>query len=82
MLQFFPDVNEVDSAKNSVFEGTSFKLDYLTNPSGLEDIGFSRKVKLAGRVKPTDEIFVIAYPYFNVNGEFYFVSGLGSLTLF
>lgn len=64
---FFPDISEVAAAKVGVFEGTYFKLDYLTKPSGLEDIGFSRKVKIAERLKPTDEIIVVAYPYFNVN---------------
>lgn len=64
---FFPDISEVAAAKLGVFEGTYFKLDYLTKPSGLEDIGFTKKVKVAERLKPTDEIVVVAYPYFNVN---------------
>eukprot|EP00249_Psilotum_nudum_P015972 c25603_g1_i1 orf=1687-2742(+) len=64
---FFPDINEMDLAKMTVFANTYFKMDYLTNPSGLEDIGLGKKVQLLDRVKPTDEIFVVAYPYFNVN---------------
>lgn len=64
---FFPDISEVGAAKAGVFEGTYFKLDYLTKPSGLEDIGFSKKVRMVDRVKPTDEMIVVAYPYFNVN---------------
>lgn len=68
--QFFPDVNDMDSAKGSMFEGTSFKLDYLTKPSGLEDFGFSKKVKMADRAQASDKIFLVAYPYFNVNGMF------------
>lgn len=55
-------------ARGSVFEGASFKLDYLTKPSFFEDFGFTEKVKMADRVKPEDELFVVAYPYFNVNG--------------
>lgn len=53
-----------------MFEGTSFKLDYLTKPSGLEDFGFSKKVKMADRAQASDKIFLVAYPYFNVNGMF------------
>ncbi|CAN4128056.1 unnamed protein product [Withania somnifera] len=33
----------------------------------LEDFGFNEKVKMADRVKPEDELFIVAYPYFNVN---------------
>lgn len=44
------------------------KLDYLTKPSFFEDFGFVSKVKMADRVKPEDELFLVGYPYFNVNG--------------
>lgn len=44
-------------------------MDYLTKPSGLEDIGFTKKVRVVDHLKPTDEMIVVAYPYFNVNGE-------------
>lgn len=64
---FFPDMNEVTAAKADIFEGTYFKLDYLTKPSGLEDIGFTKKVRVMDHLKPTDEMIVVAYPYFNVN---------------
>ncbi|KAF5196362.1 hypothetical protein FRX31_014050 [Thalictrum thalictroides] len=64
---FFPEANEVDFAKKSVFGGASFKLDYLTKPSFFQDFGFVSKVKMADRVKPEDEMFMVAYPYFNVN---------------
>ncbi|ERN15689.1 protein LOW PSII ACCUMULATION 3, chloroplastic [Amborella trichopoda] len=64
---FFPEANEVTFARKSAFEGASFKLDYLTKPSLFEDFGFSTKVKMDDRVKPEDEIFLVAYPYFNVN---------------
>ncbi|XVE65383.1 hypothetical protein DITRI_Ditri07aG0176300 [Diplodiscus trichospermus] len=63
---FFPEANEVKFARK-VFEGTSFKLDYLTKPSFFEDFGFGEKVKMADRVKPDDELFLVGYPYFNVN---------------
>ncbi|CAI5512770.1 unnamed protein product [Closterium sp. Naga37s-1] len=65
--QFFPDANELPAAQE-VFEGTAFPLDCLTKPTGLEDIGFSRKLPLADRVAASDRLFVAAYPYFNVNG--------------
>lgn len=67
-LQFFPDVREVESARSSLFQGTSFKLDFLTKPSGLEDFGFSKKVRMADRAQASDKVFLVAYPYFNVNG--------------
>lgn len=68
MFQFFPEANEVSFARQSAFEGCSLKLDYLTKPSLFEDFGFTTKVKMADRVRPEDEIFLVAYPYFNVNG--------------
>lgn len=61
-------MKDMESAKTSFFDGTSFKLDYLTKPNGLEDFGFGRKVKMADRVQASDKVFVVAYPYFNVNG--------------
>ncbi|XP_024030573.1 protein LOW PSII ACCUMULATION 3, chloroplastic isoform X2 [Morus notabilis] len=64
---FFPEANEVTFARNSAFGGASFKLDYLTKPSFFEDFGFVEKVKMKDRVKPEDELFLVAYPYFNVN---------------
>lgn len=67
--QFFPEANEVEFARRSAFEGTALKLDYLTNPSFFEDFGFITKVKMTDRVKPDDEMFLVAYPYFNVNGK-------------
>uniref|UniRef100_A0A6N2JYQ9 DUF1995 domain-containing protein n=1 Tax=Salix viminalis TaxID=40686 RepID=A0A6N2JYQ9_SALVM len=64
---FFPEANEVKFARQSAFEGSSLKLDYLTKPSFFEDFGFVEKVKMKDRVKPEDELFLVAYPYFNVN---------------
>ncbi|PWZ29068.1 hypothetical protein Zm00014a_020258 [Zea mays] len=68
---FFPEANEVSFARQSAFEGCSLKLDYLTKPSLFEDFGFTTKVKMADRVKPQDETFLVAYPYFNVNAKDY-----------
>ncbi|KDP39758.1 hypothetical protein JCGZ_02778 [Jatropha curcas] len=64
---FFPEANEVKFARQTVFEGSSLKLDYLTKPSFFEDFGFVEKVRMKDRVKPEDELFLVAYPYFNVN---------------
>ncbi|CAA0838256.1 Domain of unknown function (DUF1995 [Striga hermonthica] len=64
---FFPEANEVTFARKSIFGGSSLKLDYLTKPSFFEDFGFGTKVKMADRVKPEDELFLVGYPYFNVN---------------
>ncbi|KAE9613250.1 hypothetical protein Lal_00027346 [Lupinus albus] len=64
---FFPEASEVDFARKSVFSGASFKLDYLTKPSFFQDFGFVEKVKMTDRVKAGDELFLVAYPYFNVN---------------
>ncbi|XP_028058505.1 uncharacterized protein LOC114262338, partial [Camellia sinensis] len=64
---FFPEASEVKFARESIFGGASFKLDYLTKPSLFEDFGFVSKVKMANRVKAEDELFLVAYPYFNVN---------------
>ncbi|KAL0297482.1 UNVERIFIED_CONTAM: hypothetical protein Sradi_6800300 [Sesamum radiatum] len=67
LQQFFPEASEVTFARKSAFGGCSLKLDYLTKPSFFEDFGFVSKVKMADRVKPEDELFIVGYPYFNVN---------------
>lgn len=75
---FFPDYQELRVAKygkskdpnagswdiEAVWSGkTSFKLDYLTKPSGLLDIGIDMSgFNVIERVQPTDEIFIAAYP--------------------
>ncbi|KAI3792907.1 hypothetical protein L2E82_06800 [Cichorium intybus] len=64
---FFPEANEVQFARKSAFGGASFKLDYLTKPSFFQDFGFVEKVKMVDRVKEEDELFIVGYPYFNVN---------------
>lgn len=72
--QFFPDPNEVDLARKAEFAETKFQLDFLSEPSGLEDFGlggFARKPKSFERVKSGDEMFIVAYPHFNVNGTHY-----------
>lgn len=69
IFQFFPEAKEVEFARKSAFGGSSLKLDYLTKPSFFEDFGFVEKVKMSDRVKPEDELFVVGYPYFNVNGS-------------
>lgn len=75
--QFFPEASESEYARKSLFGGASFKLDYLTKPSFFEDFGFGAKVKMVDRVKAEDELFVVAYPYFNVNGsQKHFISKL------
>lgn len=68
-FQFFPEANEVKVARNTIFGGATYRLDYLTKPSLFEDFGFFERVKMADRVKPEDELFLVAYPYFNVNGK-------------
>ncbi|KAK4422474.1 hypothetical protein Salat_1829900 [Sesamum alatum] len=64
---FFPEASEVTFARKSAFGGSSLKLDYLTKPSFFEDFGFVSKVKMTDRVKAEDELFLVGYPYFNVN---------------
>ncbi|KAF8380798.1 hypothetical protein HHK36_028292 [Tetracentron sinense] len=56
---FFPEASEVEFARKSAFGGASFKLDYLTKPSLFQDFGFVSNVKMAERVKPEDELFMI-----------------------
>ncbi|XP_042029015.1 protein LPA3 isoform X4 [Salvia splendens] len=73
---FLPEANEVEFARKSVFGGSSLKLDYLTKPSFFEDFGFMSKVKMADRVKPEDQLFLVGYPYFNVNAEMLVVEEL------
>ncbi|XP_042029014.1 uncharacterized protein LOC121775966 isoform X3 [Salvia splendens] len=75
-LLFLPEANEVEFARKSVFGGSSLKLDYLTKPSFFEDFGFMSKVKMADRVKPEDQLFLVGYPYFNVNAEMLVVEEL------
>jgi Domain of unknown function (DUF1995) len=51
-----------------VFEQTKFQLDYLTRPTGFSDFGLDfGKLDVTQRAKATDELFIAAYPHFNVN---------------
>ncbi|KAK9814690.1 hypothetical protein WJX72_009846 [[Myrmecia] bisecta] len=76
---FFPDEKELQVAKRGLssktaeniggdFDVTRFNLDYLTKPTGLLDLGIDiNKFNLATRAQATDDLFIIAYPHFNVN---------------
>lgn len=60
----------IEEESGPVFDVTKFQLDYLTTPSGLLDIGIDfSKVDITTRARRTDELYIIAYPHFNVNGE-------------
>jgi len=49
-----------------VFDETKFKIDYLTQPSGLLDIGIDlSRFNPADHTKDTDELFIVAYPHFD-----------------
>jgi hypothetical protein len=57
------------AAIEASFEQTSFQLDYLTEPTALSEIGLDvKKVDVVKRAQGSDEAYVIAYPYYNVNG--------------
>ncbi|KAL3135495.1 hypothetical protein ABBQ38_005975 [Trebouxia sp. C0009 RCD-2024] len=74
---FFPDKKEMEVARTgkgieeeggAVFDVTKFQLDYLTTPSGFLDIGIDYgKTDITTRTRETDELYIIAYPHFNVN---------------
>ena len=54
---------------NASFKGSGYQLDFLTQPSGLMDFGLDpNKVKMGDKAKDSDKVFVVAYPYFNVQG--------------
>lgn len=60
----------IEEEGGAVFDVTKFQLDYLTTPSGLLDIGIDlTKVDITTRTRPADELYIIAYPHFNVNGK-------------
>lgn len=63
------DPNAGRVGMDAIFESTAFQLDYLTEPTGLLDLGIDlKKVKTADRILPSDTAFIMAYPHFNVNG--------------
>jgi hypothetical protein len=48
---------------------SAFRLDFLTEPTVLMDLGLDlNKVDPVSKVRKDDTAFVIAYPHFNVNG--------------
>lgn len=60
----------IEEEGGAVFDVTKFQLDYLTTPSGFLDIGIDyNKTDITTRACQSDELFIIAYPHFNVNGE-------------
>ena len=66
--------------EGSVFDVTRFQLDYLTTPSALLDIGIDwPKVDIRTSTKDTDQLYIIAYPHFNVQGTS--SAGLNQVTL-
>ena len=59
----------IEEEGGAVFDVTKFQLDYLTTPSGFLDIGIDYgKTDITTRTRETDELYIIAYPHFNVNG--------------
>lgn len=79
---FFPDAKEMrvamegkalDPAAGSAelqptFGQSNFRLDYLTDPNGLSDLGIViRQPDVLDRIRDTDKMYVMAYPYFNVS---------------
>lgn len=59
----------IEEEGGAVFDVTKFQLDYLTTPSGFLDIGIDyNKTDITTRACQSDELFIIAYPHFNVNG--------------
>lgn len=64
-------VSDGQRDQEAVFGSTRFKLDYLTKPSFLHDIGLGAldRIDAAKNVQESDRMFVIAYPHFNVGGE-------------
>lgn len=77
---FFPDKQELAVAQygktldpnagswniDAVWENTKFQLNYLTEPSGLLDIGLDlSKYNPAQKVQDTDTAVIVAYPSFD-----------------
>ena len=61
----------IEEEGGAVFDVTKFQLDYLTTPSGFLDIGIDyNKTDITTRACQTDELYIIAYPHFNVNGKY------------
>jgi len=65
---FFPDEQEAKRQTKLFKDVNNIKIDFLTRPSPLGDLGLDPfKVEMRDRIKDDDELFVIAYPSFNPN---------------
>ena len=67
---FFPDEGEMKLAAGDAegWPATGFRLDYLTRPTVLLDVGLDiLKTPIAERCQPDDAAFICPYPSFNVN---------------
>jgi len=79
---FFPDEKERDVALEDMagrtmfgnkweteptFRDSPFQLDFLTQPTPLLELGIDTGANVCTRVQRTDELFIAAYPSFNVN---------------
>jgi hypothetical protein len=77
---FFPDKEELRVAKQGkgmdpnagawdidpIWDQTAFSLDYLTEPSGLLDLGINlNRFDPSARLQPSDELIIAAYPHFD-----------------
>lgn len=77
---FFPDKEELRVAKqgkrmdpnagawdiDAIWEQTAFALDFLTQPSGLLDLGINfNRFDPSTSVQPSDELIIAAYPHFD-----------------
>ena len=50
------------------FAGSPFQLDFLTQPTPLLELGIDTGKSVCTRVQSGDQLFIAAYPSFNVNG--------------
>uniref|UniRef100_A0A7S0MRW1 DUF1995 domain-containing protein n=1 Tax=Pyramimonas obovata TaxID=1411642 RepID=A0A7S0MRW1_9CHLO len=79
---YFPDAKELQVATtpasginmsggkwetSPTFVDSAFQLDFLTKPTALLELGIDLSAKVQDRIRPEDEIFIAAYPSFNVN---------------
>mmetsp|Transcript_19053 Transcript_19053/g.26605 ORF Transcript_19053/g.26605 Transcript_19053/m.26605 type:complete len:344 (+) Transcript_19053:8-1039(+) len=65
---FFPDEQEAKRQKKRFGDVNNIRIDFLTRPSALSDLGLDPfKVEMKDRIQEDDEIFLIAYPSFNPN---------------
>jgi len=79
---YFPDEKEMqvatDPAKGvtmfgnqwetqPTFAETEMQLDFLTRPTALLELGIDKDAQVADRARDADQVFIAAYPSFNVN---------------